>query len=337
MLLKRVLSLTCSFGLTCDPISFTLFALLLAANSNGGGEHEEGYIFLSVSSTALADRLGISVKRMRKSVAFLESNGIMKIEDKRLRGITYMDIVIPCGKILEMPEDIAPKNCELSMSVCNIKMQDTKKKREKTEKPLPQTPSIKERKKIKKERHGEEEKEKKGVETISERRKMFWASLQAFAGRYDSETLQSFYTHWVRRDKVTGMMLYESDSHFEMEIYLLDWHLNRQLFRRGKKGSITAEKERQQQIVRDQEDALRIIRERQRWQAVLNSIPPYFVTRLREKCVDLSSVTATSVFEDLQKQLSERQLTHKDITELKQWEERRTEALSQIKKIKNKS
>ena len=81
--LFAALRLTCNIHSALEPVAFTLYALLLAAVQDGGGEAVEGGVKLTLSSSGLASQLGVSPKKMRKAVGVLADCGLLKFSEKK--------------------------------------------------------------------------------------------------------------------------------------------------------------------------------------------------------------------------------------------------------------
>ena len=344
MMLSRALRLTCSFGSTSDPIAYTLYALLLAAVADGGGEETDGGVRLTVSSSGLASRLGVSAKRLHMSLELLEECRLIKFQDKRRGNLRLSEIEILYSETDDKDEpanDMAAKPCHAGGVHGRVSPPYTKKKKETKEESSPHTTLIEERKDKKKERLGEEEKKKNAYASLKERRAKFWESLVPFGDRYGSETLQSFYTHWVKRDRATGIMDFESDPKFELEVALHEWHLNRQLFKKGsgRRGSvaseITAEQEQQRKRIREQEASLKVVRERDRLLSEMQVVPPVFLNMMKAEGKSLAEVTADEIFTLLSLRRDSRTLTPEQTQVFNDWEIRRNRTAEALRRMES--
>ncbi len=266
-------------------------------------------------------------------------------------------------------------------------MTGLKKENETKEESFPRTSFIEERKEKKKERLGKKEREKdaqsvaKGKDpskspregrltgavnagralapsitggmsegqggSLEERRKKFWAEVQAFASSYTAEELQSFYLHWARCDQTTGVMDFEADPKFELQFYLLTWHLNRPMFHRGSGGAgrgsrrgsvaaeVTAEQERQQKRIREQEASLKVVRERERLLSEMQVVPPVFCQLMKDEGKNLAEVTADEIFTLLSLRRDSRTLTPEQTQAFNDWENRRNRTAEALRRMES--
>ena len=183
--------------------------------------------------------------------------------------------------------------------------------------------------------------------SLEERRKKFWAEVQAFASSYTAEELQSFYLHWARCDQTTGVMDFEADPKFELQFYLLTWHLNRPMFHRGsggagrgsRRGSVTAEvsaeQERQQKRIREQEASLKVVRERERLLSEMQVVPPVFCQLMKDEGKNLAEVTADEIFTLLSLRRDSRTLTPEQTQAFNDWEIRRNRTAEALRRMES--
>ena len=337
MMLSQALRLTCSSASKSDPIAYTLYALLLAAVADGGGEAVDGGVKLTRSSSGLAVQLGVSSKRFRMAMDVLSNFALLKYSDKRQSDIHVVTIIIfipTCQQTCQQEGAADGKSLPASLPV-------TKKEKETKEESLPRTSFREERKDKKKERLGKEEKKKNAYASLKERREQFWNSLLPFGDRYGSETLQSFYAHWIKRDRATGIMDFESDPKFELEVALHEWHLNRQLFKKGsgRRGSvaseITAEQEQQRKRIREQEASLKVVRERERLLSEMQVVPPVFCQLMKDEGKNLAEVTADEIFTLLSLRRDSRTLTPEQTQAFNDWEIRRNRTAEALRRMES--
>ncbi|MCR5821094.1 MAG: hypothetical protein K6F94_09165 [Bacteroidaceae bacterium] len=174
---------------------------------------------------------------------------------------------------------------------------------------------------------------------LDRKRRAFWEQLQPYVERYGAEVVQSFYAHWVKYNRETGKMDYESDPKFEIKIYLHEWYLNRQMIRGryGRGGSvaqeISAEKQQQQRRMREQESVLRVERERERLRNQMESVPHLFITMVKEEGVDLAAVNADGITAIIQKRIDAHMLSSEDLQTFTDWQTRRNNAAEALRRL----
>ena len=183
--------------------------------------------------------------------------------------------------------------------------------------------------------------------SVEERRKQFWAAVQAFASTYTAEELQSFYLHWARCDQATGVMDFEADPKFELQFYLMTWHLNRPMFQRGSGGAgrgrgrgsvaaeVSAEQERQQKRIREQEASLKVVRERERLQSEMKVVPPVFLKLMKDEGRNLGEVTADEIFTLLGLRRDSRTLSPEQTQVFNEWESRRSRTAEALRRMES--
>ena len=375
MMLSQALRLTCSSASHSDPIAYTLFSILLAAIQDGGGEAVDGGVKLRVTAGDLAMRVDVSSARVRSSLCLLQELGLLDYQEQRSHGVRLFEVVIIDSCAQERAKSGG------SFGTKQRKQKETK------EESFPRTSFIEERKEKKKERLGKKEREKdaqsvaKGKDpskspregrltgavnagralapsitggmsegqggSLEERRKKFWAEVQAFASSYTAEELQSFYLHWARCDQTTGVMDFEADPKFELQFYLLTWHLNRPMFHRGSGGAgrgsrrgsvaaeVTAEQERQQKRIREQEASLKVVRERERLLSEMQVVPPVFCQLMKDEGKNLAEVTADEIFTLLSLRRDSRTLTPEQTQAFNDWENRRNRTAEALRRMES--
>ena len=374
-MLSQALRLTCSSASHSDPIAYTLFSILLAAIQDGGGEAVDGGVKLRVTAGDLAMRVDVSSARVRSSLCLLQELGLLDYQEQRSHGVRLFEVVIIDSCAQERAKSGG------SFGTKQRKQKETK------EESFPRTSFIEERKEKKKERLGKKEREKdaqsvaKGKDpskspregrltgavnagralapsitggmsegqggSLEERRKKFWAEVQAFASSYTAEELQSFYLHWARCDQTTGVMDFEADPKFELQFYLLTWHLNRPMFHRGSGGAgrgsrrgsvaaeVTAEQERQQKRIREQEASLKVVRERERLLSEMQVVPPVFCQLMKDEGKNLAEVTADEIFTLLSLRRDSRTLTPEQTQAFNDWGIRRNRTAEALRRMEN--
>ncbi|MCR5821245.1 MAG: hypothetical protein K6F94_09940 [Bacteroidaceae bacterium] len=174
---------------------------------------------------------------------------------------------------------------------------------------------------------------------VRERREALWEQLKPYTKRYGIEVVQSFYTHWVKYNQVTDMMDFETDPKFELELYLHEWYLNRQMFKgkyaRG--GSvaqeIAAEKQMQQKRMREQEGVHRVERERERLKTQIESVPHLFITMVMEEGVDLAKINADGITAIIQQRIEAHLLSTEEIQTFADWQTRRNNAAEALRRL----
>ena len=375
MMLSQALRLTCSSASHSDPIAYTLFSILLAAIQDGGGEAVDGGVKLRVTAGDLAMRVDVSSARVRSSLCLLQELGLLDYQEQRSHGVRLFEVVIIDSCAQERAKSGG------SFGTKQRKQKETK------EESFPRTSFIEERKEKKKERLGKKEREKDAQSvaigkdpskspregrltgavnagralapsitggmsegqggSLEERRKKFWAEVQAFASSYTAEELQSFYLHWARCDQTTGVMDFEADPKFELQFYLLTWHLNRPMFHRGSGGAgrgsrrgsvaaeVTAEQERQQKRIREQEASLKVVRERERLLSEMQVVPPVFCQLMKDEGKNLAEVTADEIFTLLSLRRDSRTLTPEQTQAFNDWENRRNRTAEALRRMES--
>ena len=383
MMLSQALRLTCSFGSNSDPIAYTLFSILLAAVADGGGEAVDGGVRLRVTAAEMGARLGISSKRTRLSMSLLQDFGLLKFSDTRYRGIIYFEVVIPMieetdtnVKDSEMGGDFCTHPCTDS---CIDSCTQQRKKKETKEAVSPQTPFPLERKDKKKERASrssfEKEKKKKKNKTdfsifekeketdaqpaspqsadgarasLDDRRNAFWQQLQPYVPLYGEDSVKSFFNHWRRCNKNTGIMMFEDDEYFEIEVYLDEWHRTRKhkfSQRRGyrgggsgetaavSRGSVAeeraAEQARQRERIREQSAEQQAESELERLEKQLDYVPPEIISYLKGKGLQPSAMQPDEILTIIKPD----ELSWDQTRVLEQWQAQRRNVINTIARL----
>jgi hypothetical protein len=252
---------------------------------------------------------------------------------------------------------------------------DTKKENETKEESFPRTSFREERKDKKKERLGKEEKKKKKNKTVfsnfekeketdaqpaspqsadgaraslDDRRNAFWQELQPYVPLYGEDSVKSFFNHWRRCNKNTGIMMFEDDEYFEIEVYLDEWHRTRKhkfSQRRGyrgggsgetaavSRGSVAeeraAEQARQRERIREQSAEQQAESELERLEKQLDYVPPEIISYLKGKGLQPSALQPDEILTIIKPD----ELSWDQTRVLEQWQAQRRNVINTIARL----
>ena len=357
-----------------QPFALAAYFVLLERAAEAGGEA------VTVTASGLGGAINIGGKAANSALRYLEEKGFITVSQKRTTSNRLISIAI-----VGINEEKAGMTDTVTNVVTNpvtnlvTNVVKLKKEKETKEGVSPQTPFPLERKDKKKERASrssfEKEKKKKKNKTdfsnfekeketdaqpappqsadgaranVEERRNAFWQQLQPYVPLYGEDSVKSFFNHWRRCNKNTGIMMFEDDEYFEIEVYLDEWHRTRKhkfSQRRGyrgggsgetaavSRGSVAeeraAEQARQRERIREQSAEQQAESELERLEKQLDYVPPEIISYLKGKGLQPSAMQPDEILTIIKPD----ELSWDQTRVLEQWQAQRRNVINTIARL----
>ena len=357
-----------------QPFALAAYFVLLERAAEAGGEA------VTVTASGLGGAINIGGKAANSALRYLEEKGFITVSQKRTTSNRLISIAI-VGINEEKAGMTDTVTNVVTNPVTNVVTNVVKLKKEKETKEgvSPQTPFPLERKDKKKERASrssfEKEKKKnnkkadfsifeKEKETdaqpaspqsadgarasLDDRRNAFWQQLQPYVPLYGEDSVKSFFNHWRRCNKNTGIMMFEDDEYFEIEVYLDEWHRTRKhkfSQRRGyrgggsgetaavSRGSVAeeraAEQARQRERIREQSTEQQAESELERLEKQLDYVPPEIISYLKGKGLQPSAMQPDEILTIIKPD----ELSWDQTRVLEQWQAQRRNVINTIARL----
>ena len=183
---------------------------------------------------------------------------------------------------------------------------------------------------------------------MDSRRNAFWQELQPYIPLYGEDSVKSFFNHWRRCNKNTGIMMFEDDEYFEIEVYLDEWHRTRKhkfSQRRGyrgggagetaavSRGSVAeeraAEQARQRERIREQSAEQQAESELERLEKQLDYVPPEISSYLNGKGLQPSAMQPDEILTIIKPD----ELSWDQTRVLEQWQAQRRNVINTIARL----
>ena len=187
--------------------------------------------------------------------------------------------------------------------------------------------------------------------SVDDRRNAFWQQLQPYVPLYGEDSVKSFFNHWRRCNKNTGIMMFEDDEYFEIEVYLDEWHRTRKhkfSQRRGyrggggggagetaavSRGSVAeeraAEQARQRERIREQSAEQQAESELERLEKQLDYVPPEIISYLKGKGLQPSAMQPDEILTIIKPD----ELSWDQTRVLEQWQAQRRNVINTIARL----
>jgi hypothetical protein len=184
--------------------------------------------------------------------------------------------------------------------------------------------------------------------SVDSRRNAFWQQLQPYVPLYGEDSVKSFFNHWRRCNKNTGIMMFEDDEYFEIEVYLDEWHRTRKHkfsqrrgYRGGGSGETTsvsrgsvaeeraAEQARQRERIREQSAEQQAESELERLEKQLDYVPPEIISYLKGKGLQPSAMQPDEILTIIKPD----ELSWDQTRVLEQWQAQRRNVINTIARL----